>query len=131
MLGSARGTRLSSIPRPLGEPWTFPFKFRFIESIPAIRKLADSRGSRIFSIPHPEGVYLTDPWRMRIVRTHPALIKILDRISGSKRWGSSSKELFDVTDYTRIPVYIDIVWNPEEIIEIRYEPNIDIDLEVA
>ena len=131
MLASARGTRLSSIPRPLGEPWTFPFKFRFIESIPAIRKLADSRGSRIFSIPHPEGIYLTDPWRMRIVRIHPALIKILDRVSGSRRWGSSSKELFDATDYTRIPVYIDIVWNPEEIIEIRYEPNIDIDLEVA
>jgi hypothetical protein len=56
---------------------------------------------------------------------------IRDRIAGSRRWGSQSREIFDTTDTSRLPIYIDLVWDNDVTIEVQYEPEIDIDLEVA
>jgi len=130
-LAIGRGTRLASIPRPLGVSWTFPFRFRFIDAPPAARKLATGRGFTASRIPHPEGFAKTDPWRFRLIQTVLTSAMIRDRIAGSRRWGSQSREIFDTTDTSRLPIYIDLVWDNDVTIEVQYEPEIDIDLEVA
>ena len=130
-MATGRGANIRSIPRSLGVFWTFPFKFRSIEPVPAIFKLSTSRGSITLKTPHPEGIHRTDPWRMRVVLGNTVWAKILDRISVSRRWGLNSWQLFDSTDYTRLPIYIDVVWDPEEIVDINYESEKVIDLEVA
>ena len=131
LLASGRGTKRYGTPHLLGIPWTLPFSLRFIKPPSAAQKLAPSRGSIRFGIPHPAGLPKTDPWRYRITRTNPAFAKILDRISGGRRWGVNSRGIIQSIDTSKLPIYIDVIWDPEEVIEIQYEPEIDIDLEVA
>ena len=130
-LAIGRGTRLASIPRPLGVSWTFPFRFRFVDAPPAARKLATGRGATSSRIPHPEGIAKTDPWRFRLIQTVLASAMVRDRVAGSRHWGSQAHAIFDITDTSRLPIYIDLVWDNDVVIEVQYEPDIDIDVEVA
>ena len=131
ILAGSRGTVRSGIPHPTGEPWTFPFGVRSVDPPPATRQLAGSRGASRAWIPHPPGLPKTDPWLYRHARTFQAVSLIRDRIAGARRWSTSTRDIFDSTDYSKMPVYINLVWEPEVAIEIEYTPEVEIDLKEA